>query len=74
MVTEGQATRPPGSNDQPWTGTIKDVRIYDRVLTNEEIQQLATGRGGNEEPPCLFIHINGKTIKTYILCQYENKS
>ena len=31
---------PSGATDRPWDGRIADVRIYERALTAEEIQQL----------------------------------
>ncbi len=32
---------PSGKTDRPWNGRIEDVRVYDRALTDAEIQKLA---------------------------------
>ena len=36
-------TNPPIATSKPWQGQIDDLRIYDRVLTDAEITQLAAG-------------------------------
>jgi hypothetical protein len=33
--------QPPNAGDNPWTGPIDDVRIYDRALSESEIEDLA---------------------------------
>ncbi len=34
-------SNPPNATSRPWDGQIDDLRIYDRVLTDVEINQLA---------------------------------
>jgi hypothetical protein len=34
---------PSAATDRPWDGLIDDIRIYDRAITPQEIQTLATG-------------------------------
>jgi len=43
----------PTQQDRPFIGTIDDVRIYDKALTPEEVQQIILG-GGSEPYPFAF--------------------
>ncbi|MHA2428754.1 MAG: LamG domain-containing protein, partial [Candidatus Hermodarchaeia archaeon] len=41
---------PPTDSSKPFDGMIDDVRLYDRALTEEEIQELMNYSAGNQAP------------------------